>query len=254
MIPVMIPINLSGKTAIVTGSSQGLGASAAALLARAGANVVINYFHDPQGVNLQRAQSTAGAIGGQALLVEADVRDPTAVAALFDRTVERFGRVDIVVNNAGILRDRSIKKMAVEEWKAVIDTNLTGVFNVCKQAAEKIADGGRIVSVSSISAFQGFFGQSNYAAAKGGVVSLTKVLSKELARRNVTVNAVAPGVVLTEMGETIPEEARREMLKSIPLGRFGEPEEVGKVILFLCSDLASYVTGQTIHVSGGWWV
>jgi 3-oxoacyl-[acyl-carrier protein] reductase len=254
MIPVMIPINLSGKTAIVTGSGQGLGASAAALLARAGANVFINYFHDPQGVNRQRAEETAAAIGAQALLVEADVRNPAAVAAMFDRAVERFGRVDIVVNNAGILRDRSIRKMTDEEWNAVIGTNLTGVFNVCRQAAEKIADGGRLVNLSSISAFQGFFGQSNYAAAKGGVVSLTKVLSREVARRNITVNAVAPGVVLTEMGKAIPEAVRQEMLKSIPLARFGEPEEIGQVILFLCSDLASYVTGQTIHVSGGWWV
>lgn len=254
MITGMIPINLSGKTAIVTGSGQGLGACTAALFARAGANVVISYFHDPEGMNRNRASATAATIGSQALLIEADVRDPAAVAAMFDRTVDRFGRVDIVVNNAGILRDRSIKKMTVEEWNAVIGTNLTGVFHVCKQAAEKIADGGRIVNVSSISAFEGFFGQSNYAAAKGGVVSLTKVLSRELAKKNVTVNAVAPGVVLTEMGKTIPEEARKEMIKSIPLGRFGEPEEIGQVILFLCSDLASYVTGQTIHVSGGWWV
>lgn len=250
----MIPINLSGKTAIVTGSGQGLGASAAALLARSGANVVINYFNDPQGINLQRAKVTADAIGKQALLIDADVRDLTAVAAMFDRTIDHFGRIDLVVNNAGILRDRSIKKMTSEEWRDVIDTNLTGVFNVCKLAAEKLADGGRIVNVSSISAFQGFFGQCNYASAKGGVVSLTKVLSRELAKRNITVNAVAPGVVLTEMGKSISEEVRKEMLKSIPLGRFGEPEEIGKVILFLCSDLASYVTGQTIHVSGGWWV
>jgi len=159
-----------------------------------------------------------------------------------------------VVNNAGILRDRSIKKMTPAEWKDVIDTNLTGAFNVCKSAAEKIGDGGRIVNVSSIAAFHGFFGQCNYAAAKGGIASLTKVLCRELAKRNITVNAVAPGVVLTEMGKTIPEAVRQEMLKSIPLGRFGEPEEIANVILFLCSDLSAYVTGQTIHVSGGWWV
>ena len=250
----MIPINLSGKTAIITGSSQGLGARTAALLAQAGANVVINYFNDSQGINLQRAKATAEAIGNQALMIAADVRDPAAVATLFSRTLDHFGRVDIVINNAGILRDRSIKKMTPDEWKDVIDTNLTGAFNVCKSAAEKIGDGGRIVNVSSIAAFHGFFGQCNYAAAKGGIASLTKVLCRELAKRKITVNAVAPGVVLTEMGKTIPEAVRQEMLKSIPLGRFGEPEEIASVILFLCSDLAAYVTGQVIHVSGGWWV
>ena len=250
----MIEINLSGKTAMVTGSGQGLGASTAGLLARAGANVVINYFNDAEGVNRRRAQETASQIGPQSLVIEADVRDPAALESMFQQTIARFGAVDIVVNNAGILRDRTVKKMSLEEWKMVIDTNLTGVFNVCKLAAEKLSEGGRIVNFSSISAFQGFFGQSNYSAAKAGVVALTKVLSKELAKRKITVNAVAPGVVLTEMGKTIPEEVRAEMLKSIPLGRFGEPDEIAKVILFLCSDLASYVTGQVIHVSGGWWV
>jgi 3-oxoacyl-[acyl-carrier protein] reductase len=250
----MISVDLSGKTAIVTGSGQGLGASTASLLAQAGANVAINYFNDPSGVNRQRATETAQAIGQKAWMVDADVRDPKAVEAMFSGTLERFGAVDIVINNAGILRDKTLKKMTHEEWQAVIDTNLTGVFNVCKQAAEKISDGGRIVNLSSIAAFVGFFGQANYAAAKAGVASLTRVLSKELGRRNITVNAVAPGVVLTEMGKTIPEDVRTQMLKSIPLGRFGEPDEIAKVILFLCSDLASYVTGQTLHVSGGWWV
>ena len=250
----MIAINLSGKTAIITGSSQGLGACTATLLAQAGANVVINYFNDSKGINLQRAKATAERIGPQALTIEADVRDPAAVAALFSRTIDHFGQVDIVINNAGILRDRSIKKMTPDEWKDVIDTNLTGAFNVCKLAAEKASDGGRIVNVSSIAAFHGFFGQCNYAAAKGGIASLTRVLCRELAKRKITVNAVAPGVVLTEMGKAIHEAVRQEMLKSIPLGRFGEPEEIAGVILFLCSDLAAYVTGQVIHVSGGWWV
>lgn len=250
----MTQINLSGKTAIVTGAGQGLGATTATLLAQAGANVGINYFNDPQGLNRQKALGTAAAIGERAMVLEADVQDPAAVEAMFREAIARFGKVDIVVNNAGIIRDRSIKKMSDAEWHAVIATNLTGVFNVCRVAAEQLADGGRVVNLSSISAFEGFFGQCNYAAAKGGVVSLTKVLCREVAKRNITVNAVAPGVVLTEMGLAIPEAVRTEMLKNIPLARFAAPEEIGNVILFLCSDLASYVTGQTIHVSGGWWV
>ena len=247
-------IDLGGKTALVTGGGQGLGAATAEALAAAGARVAINYFSDPQGVNRKRAEQTAAGIGAAAMTVEADVRDPAAVTAMFDAIAERFGTLDIVVNNAAVLRDRSIRKMSQEEWQSVIDTNLTGVFHVSKLAADRLADGGRVVSVTSIAAFEGFFGQANYAAAKAGVAGLTRVLARELARRRITVNAVAPGVVLTEMGKSIPEEARAEMLKAIPLGRFGEPSEIAGVILFLCSDLASYVTGQVIHVSGGWWV
>jgi 3-oxoacyl-[acyl-carrier protein] reductase len=142
--------------------------------------------------------------------------------------------------------------MTDDEWDMVIDTNLTGVYNVTKAAQPRIGDGGRIVSMASISGVIGIFGQANYSAAKAGVMAFTKVVSKEFARRNITVNAVAPGVVLTEMGLSIPEENRQKMLEQIPLGRFSEPHEVAQVILFLCSDLASYVTGQTIHVNGGW--
>lgn len=250
----MTAIDLAGKTALITGGGQGIGAATAQALAGAGARVVVNYFNDTGGVNRQRAEQTAAAIGPLAAAMEADVRDPAALTAMFDAIAARFGGLDIVVNNAAILRDRSVKKMSPEEWQSVIDTNLTGVFNVSRLAAERLADGGRIVNLSSISAFEGFFGQANYAAAKAGVAAMTRVLARELARRRITVNAVAPGVVLTEMGRSIPEEVRVEMLKSIPLGRFGEPAEIAGVILFLASDLASYVTGQVIHASGGWWV
>ena len=135
----------------------------------------------------------------------------------------------------------------------MIDTNLTGVFNVCKSAQTRLMDGGRIVSMASVSGAIGFYGQANYSSAKAGVMAFTKVLCKELASRNITVNAVAPGVVLTEMGKSIPDEVLQGMLKNIPLQRFGDPQEIANVILFLCSPLASYVTGQTIHVNGGWW-
>ena len=172
---------------------------------------------------------------------------------MMDAIAQRHGSLDIVVNNAAVLRDRSLKKMSEDDWRQVIDTNLTGVFNVCKAAAPRLNEGGRIVNMTSISSVIGFPGQANYAASKAGVVGLTRVLSKELAKRRITVNAVAPGVVLTEMGQAIPEENRVEMLKQIPLNRFGEPDDIANTILFLCSDLASYITGQTIHVNGGWW-
>jgi len=248
----MIPIDFSGKTAVVTGGGQGLGQATASVLHEAGANVAISYFSDREGVNQTRAMKTAAKLGDRAMAVEGDVRDRASLEGMFESVVQRFESIDIIINNAAILRDRSFKKMEDGEWEAVIQTNLTGVYNVCKEAAECLSHGGRIVNMTSISGFVGFFGQANYSAAKAGVVGLTKVLSKELARRQITVNAVAPGVALTEMGKSIPEEARAEMLKQIPLGRFGEPEEIANAILFLCSPLADYITGQTIHVNGGW--
>ncbi len=249
----MFTIDLSGKTALITGGGQGLGASMCQAFAEAGANVVVNYFNDPEGLNLVRAAETVYALGDNAVAIEADVRSAEEIERMIDKTIERFGSLDILVNNAGILRDKTIKKMTSEQWQSVMDTNLTGVFNTCHAVAERLADGGRIVNLASIAAFVGFFGQANYAAAKAGVVGLTKVLSREMAKRQITVNAVAPGVILTEMGKSIPDEVRDEMFKLIPLARFGEPEEIARVVLFLASDMASYMTGQTLHVNGGWW-
>ena len=162
--------------------------------------------------------------------------------------------MDFLVNNAAILRDRTIKNLTDEEWDSVVDTNLSSVFRVCQSSLPYLQDGGRIVNMASISGVVGFYGQANYASAKAGIIALTKVLSRELASRRINVNAVAPGVVLTDMGASIPETARQQMLTQIPLKRFGEPEEIASVILYLCSELSSYVTGQTLHVNGGWWV
>jgi 3-oxoacyl-[acyl-carrier protein] reductase len=249
----MKTIDLSGKVAVITGGGQGLGLATATLLHAAGATVVINYFEDSSGTNRERATNAVNGLGDRAIALPADVRDRPAIEAMFDDVIKRFGRLDIVVNNAAVIRDRSVRKMTDEEWSDVIDTNLTGVFNVCKAAQSRLADGGRIVSMASVSGAIGFYGQANYSSAKAGVMALTKVLCKELASRNITVNAVAPGVVMTEMAQTIPDDVRQGMLANIPLQRFGEPEEIANVILFLCSPLASYVTGQTIHVNGGWW-
>ena len=246
-------IDLTGKTAIVTGASQGLGQATAEALHAAGASVVVNYFSDPHGKNKTRAESVVRSLGQRAIAAAADVRGTTEVEEMFALANREYGAVDIVINNAGIVRDRTVQKMTDAEWQEVLDTNLSGVFKVSREAAKHLQRGGRIVNLASIAGAVGAFGQANYAAAKGGVVSLTKVLSRELARQEINVNAVAPGVIDTEMSRTIPEEVLGKMMGQIPLGRFGEPSEIADVVLFLCSDLASYVTGQTIHVNGGWW-
>lgn len=245
-------IDLAGKVAIISGASQGLGAATARALASAGASVVVNYFPDPDGSNQARAVALAAQLGQASVAHGADVRDAAAVEEMFRKAGDQFGGVDIVINNAAVLRDRTIRNMTDDDWNAVIETNLTGVFHVCRAAAGCLREGGRIVSLASIAATVGFFGQANYAAAKAGVGAMTRVLSRELARRNITVNAVAPGVVLTEMGRSIPEKIRQGMLAQIPLGRFGEPDDIANAILFLCSPLADYITGQTLHVNGGW--
>ena len=243
-------MKLKDEVAIVTGSARGIGRAIALELVRNGAKLVIC---DLNMDDIQIVVDQFTEMGGEAKGFVSNVTQAEDAQQLIDKTIEAFGKVDILVNNAGITRDRTVQKMSPQEWQQVIDTNLTGVFNVCQQAALRLTDGGRIVSLSSIAAVMGSFGQANYASAKAGVISLTKVLSRELAKRRITVNAVAPGVVLTEMGKSIPDDVQRQMLEQIPLGRFGEPSEVASVVLFLCSDLSSYVTGQTIHVNGGWW-
>lgn len=249
----MQSIDLSGKVALITGSSQGIGESIARTLHAAGSHVVINYFDDEGGINKSKADAVVSSLRERAIAVAADVRSLDQMQQAVEHTVKNFGAIDILVNNAGILRDRTVKKMSTAEWQDVIDTNLSGVFNSCKAAGEQMSEAGRMISIASLAAATGFFGQANYVAAKSGVIGITKVLSKELARRKITVNAVAPGVINTEMGDSIPEENKKWMLTQVPLGRFGEPEEIANVVLFLASDLASYVTGQTIHVNGGWW-
>lgn len=249
----MIPIDLSGRVAVITGGIQGLGKATADALLRAGAQVAVNYYDDPQGISRRRAEQAAEEWQSQALVTAADVRDRRAMATFFESVRERFGSVNFLVNNAAILRDRALKNLTDDDWDSVIETNLSAVFRVTQTALPFLKEGGRIVNMASISGVVGFFGQANYASAKAGVTALTKVLSRELASRRINVNAVAPGVVLTEMGASIPEAARERMLTEIPLRRFGEPEEIASVILFLCSPLSSYMTGQTLHVNGGWW-
>lgn len=247
----MIPIDLSGHVAVVTGGIQGLGRATATMLVRAGARVAANHMDDP--VSRARAEEATALWQDSALTMPADVRSREEMTRFFDAVKARFGRIDYLINNAAILRDRTVKKLTDEEWDAVVETNLSSVFRVTQTALPYLEDGGRIVNMASISGVIGFYGQANYASAKAGIIAFTKVLSRELASRRINVNAVAPGVVLTEMGASIPESAREQMLSQIPMKRFGEPEEIASVILFLCSDLSSYLTGQTLHVNGGWW-
>ncbi|QDT34907.1 SDR family oxidoreductase [Thalassoglobus polymorphus] len=249
----MISIDLSGKVAVVTGGIQGLGKATATMLKHAGAQVAVNYFDDAEGISRGRAATLAEEWGGNGFVAAADVRSRSEMKQFYEQTKEKFGRIDFLVNNAAVLRDRSIKNMTDEEWDTVIETNLSSVFRASQSVTPYLEKGGRIVNMASISGVIGFYGQANYASAKAGVITLTKVLSRELASKGINVNAVAPGVVLTEMGESIPDAARQKMLEQIPLNRFGEPEEIASTILFLCSDLSSYITGQTLHVNGGWW-
>jgi 3-oxoacyl-[acyl-carrier protein] reductase len=249
-------IDLSGKVALVTGASQGIGAEIARVLHAAGARVVLNHPDLFEGRTRRDAEAVAAALEtlrpGSASVHACDVRDPDAVISMMTALRERFGGLDVLVNNAGILRDRTIARMTLDEWNEVLGVNLTGVFLVCKYGLEVMRDGGCVVNLGSLSAEAGFVGQSNYASAKAGVQSLTRVLSRECARRLIRVNAVAPGLIDTAMAATIPEPVRDRMASQIPVGRLGKPEEVAGAVLFLCSSLASYVTGQTLKVDGGW--
>lgn len=249
-----ISLDFSGKVALVTGASQGIGAALARRFHAAGASVILN--HPDLGSTRADAERLAEELNhlraDSVEVAAADVASATAVQSMMHDAQARWGGMDFLINNAGILRDRTLAKMTLEDWQSVVDVNLTGVFHCCKFGLEIMRDGGAIVSLGSISAFHGTFGQANYVAAKAGVQALMRVVSREAARRGIRANAIAPGVVDTAMVATIPEPVRAEMLKQIPLGRLGTPAEVANVAIFLCSPLASYVTGQTIEVNGGW--
>jgi 3-oxoacyl-[acyl-carrier protein] reductase len=244
----MIRYDFTHKTVLVTGSSRGIGAATLRAFAKAGANCILHYWNDADGANRRDAEHLAKELGDRVTLESADVRDAGEVKAM----MSRVGGLDILVNNAGIIRDRTLKKMTLDEWHAVIQTNLTGVFHCCKFGSAILRDGGRIVNISSIAAILGFPGQTNYAAAKAGVIGITKVLAKELARRGITVNAVAPGVIQTAMMGEIRPEVQAEYLKQIPMGRIGQPVDIANAVLFLTSEESSYITGHVLPVAGGW--
>jgi 3-oxoacyl-[acyl-carrier protein] reductase len=251
----MVRYSFTNKVVLVTGSSRGMGAAILEGFAAAGAACIVNYLADADGRNRHDADETAEHLrrhGVPVHVFEADVSKYDSVAALMKRIAETCGGLDVLVNNAGIVRDRTVKKMSPGEWQSVLQTNLDGVFYCSKLGAEILRDGGRIVNISSISGVAGFHGQANYAAAKAGVIALTKVLAKELARRGITVNAVAPGVIQTPMLDGLKPETLAEYVKYIPVGRIGRPEEVAHAVLFFACEESSYITGQTLPITGGW--
>ena len=244
-------MSLTGKTAIVTGGSRGIGRAVCLERARRGCNIVLSFAG-----NTAAAEQTAAdcqALGVQALAVQGDVSDADAVKALFDAALKQFGAVDILVNNAGITRDSLLMLLKEEDFDAVVDTNLKGTFLCMKAAVRPMMKQrrGRIISLSSVVGLHGNAGQVNYAATKAGVIGMTKSLAKELAGRNITVNAVAPGFIDTDMTAVLPEKAREAILASIPMARLGAAEDVANAVAFLASDEAGYITGQVLAVDGG---
>ena len=242
---------LSGKVAFVTGASRGIGRAIAVRLAQDGAKVALNFAS-----NISKAETVKSEIesfGGEAMLVQGDVADFETVTALIKQVVDTWGRLDILINNAGITRDNLLLKMSVDDFDRVISTNLKGVFN-CTKAVTKLMmkqRGGRIVNMSSVVALKGNISQTNYAAAKAGIIGFTKSAARELASRGVTVNAVAPGLINTDMTAALSEKVKEVMLQEIPAGRMGTPDDVANAVAFLVSDQAAYITGQVLSVDGG---
>lgn len=244
-------MNLEGKTALVTGASRGIGREIALELARQGANVAVNYAGSEAKAN--EVTEEIKAMGRDAFSIQCNVANGESVQAMVKETISRFGSLDILVNNAGITRDNLLMRMKESEWDEVIDTNLKGVFLCTKAVSRQMMKqrSGRIINISSIVGVSGNPGQANYVAAKSGVIGLTKTAARELAPRGITVNAVAPGFISTDMTDELSEEVKSEMLKGIPLSRFGVAKDIAKVAGFLASEDSSYMTGQTLHVDGG---
>lgn len=242
---------LDGKVAIVTGASRGIGRAVAIALAREGAKVVINFAGNVTAANAVLEEITGA--GGEAMLHQADVASNDAVEAMVKAVLEKYGHIDILVNNAGITRDNLLMRMKEEDWDAVIDTNLKGIFLCTKSVARPMMKqrSGKIINMTSVVGVMGNAGQGNYAAAKAGVIGFTKSMAKELASRNILVNAVAPGFIATDMTHVLSDEIKAGLSDKIPLGRLGEPEDIAHIVVFLASDAANYITGQTINIDGG---
>ncbi|HEO8422536.1 3-oxoacyl-[acyl-carrier-protein] reductase [Niallia sp. FSL W8-0635] len=244
-------MKLAGKVAVVTGASRGIGKSIAIELAKQGADVVVNYAGSVDRAN--EVVKEIESLGRKAMSIQCDVSDSESVNAMMKEALEAFGSIDILVNNAGITRDNLLMRMKDSEWDDVINTNLKGVFLCTKAVTRPMMKQrkGRIINITSIVGVTGNPGQANYVAAKAGVIGFTKTTAKELAQRNITVNAIAPGFITTDMTDKLTDEVKNSMLTQIPLGQFGSPEDIANAVVFLASDESSYITGQTLHIDGG---
>jgi 3-oxoacyl-[acyl-carrier protein] reductase len=244
-------IDLSGKSAVVTGGSRGIGRAIALRLAEQGADVCISFRGRAEAAEETRA--AIASLGRRAMAVQGDAADPAAADALVKAALEAFGKVDILVNNAGITRDDLIMRMSLEDWRDVLETNLFGAFYAIKAVTRPMlkARAGRIVNITSVSGQAGQTGQANYSSAKAGLIGLTKATARELASRGITCNAVAPGFVLTELTQDLPDALKQKLVEATPLGRFGTAEEIAAAVAFLASDEAAYITGQVLAVDGG---
>src|SRR2546421_10312236 len=247
------PLDFTGKTVLVTGSSRGIGAEMIKAFGERGANCVVNYVADPDAANKADATNVAAALR-EPLVIECDVTNAAQVEAMMEKIQERHGGLDVLVNNSGIIRDRTMKKMSMEEFESVLRVNVTGTFNVTKAAAAIVRNNGRVINLSSVSGQMGLFGQANYSSSKAAIIALTKVSAREFARQNITVNAIAPGFIDVGMSKGMPDEATANFIKQIPLGRLGDAENIVDAALFLCSPMASYITGHVLNVNGGFYM
>lgn len=247
------PLDFSGKVVLVTGSSRGLGAAMIRAFGERGARCVVNYVGDADGTNRTDATKVAAELP-EPLVVECDVTDAAQVEAMMQQISEGMGGLDVVINNSGIIRDRTMKKMTFDEFESVVRVNLAGTFNVTKHAAAILRPGGRVINLSSVSGQMGLFGQANYSSSKAAIIALTKVSARELARQQITVNAIAPGFIDVGMSKGMPDEVTENFKKQIPLGRMGEAHEIVDAALFLASSMASYITGHVLNVNGGYYM